>query len=92
MALTGDLTKDGIMAMEQVYLPRILTLEVALMTACGIVEEHIASLPEDEVKEAISSHLKLLAKALNDKEYTSRVFNEDMKRKLNLTKFPLEEN
>jgi hypothetical protein len=92
MALTGDLTKDGILAMEAVYLPRILTLEVALMTACSIVEEHIATLPEDEVKDAISNHLKLLTLALNNKEYLSRVFSEDMKKKLNRTKFPLEEN
>ena len=89
MALTGNLTKDGVLAMEQVYLPRILTLEVALMTACSLVEEHIDILPEDEVKEAISKHLKLLAKALNDKEYLSRVFDENMKQKLNIITFPL---
>lgn len=89
MALTGDLTKDGILAMEQVYLPRILELEVALMTACVIVEDHVATLPEDEVKESTSNHLKLITLALNNKEYLSRVFNKDMKRKLNLVKFPL---
>ena len=87
--LTGDLTKDGVLAMEQVYLPRILTLEVALVTACGRIEEQLLALPEGEEKEALSKYLGLLALSLNNKEYLSRVFNEDMKHKLTITTFPL---
>ena len=86
------LTKAAILAMEQVYLPRILTLEVALITSCGIVEDHLESLPEGEVKKLVSNHLSLLTTALNNKEYLKRVFDEDMKTKLKSSTFPLNIN
>ena len=82
MALTGDLTKDGIMAMEQVYLPRILALEIALMTCGYAVEDYIESLEDGEIKDARTKHLKLVAESLNNKAYLNRIFNEDMKKKL----------
>ena len=85
-----DLAKQAIMIMEAKYLPRILTMEVALLTAIHIVEDHIETLKDKEVKAAQIKHLGLLVKALNDKEYLSNVFDEDMKHKLSITKHPLE--
>lgn len=91
MAITGDLTKDGILAMEQVYLPRILALEIALMTCGYAVEDYIESLEEGEIKEGRVKHLKLVAESLNNKAYLNRVFNENMKTKLNSIKLHLKE-
>lgn len=89
MALTGDMTKDAIFAMEARYLPRILTLEVALLTAIHIAEDSVLQEEDEEIKEATSNHVKLLTSALNDKTYLKNVFDEEMKRKLTLTKLPL---
>ncbi|KKL73441.1 hypothetical protein LCGC14_2074860 [marine sediment metagenome] len=91
MALTGDITKDAIMAMEARYLPRILTLEVALLTSIHSIEEYVEKIEDEEIKEATSNHMKLLILALNDKTYLKNVFDKEMKRKLNLSKIPLKE-
>ena len=89
----GDvLTKDAILAMEAVYLPRILVLEVALLTAIHIAEEYVELEPDEETKKATIKHKDLLELALNDKTYLENVFDEEMKRKLTLCKIPLEEN
>jgi len=92
MALTGDLSKDAIFAMEARYLPRILTLEVALLTSIHIAEDYVEKVEDEKIKEHIINHIKLLTAALNDKTYLKNVFDEEMKRKLNLSKLPLEEN
>ena len=85
-------TKDAILAMEQVYLSRILELEVNVMTCGGTLELYVSSLEEGEVKDAAVKHLNLVIKSLNNKDYLDRVFNEDMKKKLRSIKLPLEEN
>ena len=92
MALTGDITKDAILAMEQVYLARILELEIAVMTCGYAIEDYIDSLEEGEIKDGRSKHLKLVAESLNTKEYLKRIFNENMKAKLNSIKLHLKEN
>ena len=89
MALTGDITKDAIMAMEARYLPRILNLEVALLTSIHIAEDYVENIEDEEIKEATSNHMKLLVSTLNDKTYLKNVFDPEMKRKLNLSKLPL---
>ena len=75
-------TKDAILAMEQVYLTRILALEIALMTCGYAVEDHIETLDEGDIKDSRTKHLELVVESLNDKDYLDRVFNEDMKNKL----------
>ena len=87
----ADLTKEAILAMEQRYLPRVLALEVAVLTCAGIVEDYADSLEEGDVKEQTKTHLALVTALLNDKEYLANVFNEEMKRKLSITKLPLGE-
>lgn len=89
MAITGDLTKDAILAMEARYLPRILTLEVALLTAIHIAEDQLETVEDEDIKASLANHVELLITALNDKTYLNNVFNEEMKRKLSITKHPL---
>lgn len=83
MALTGDLTKDAILAMEQVYLPRILALEVAVLTCVGFMEDYVETVEDEDIKRLASAHLDLVVGELNNKEYLNRVFDENMKNKLN---------
>jgi len=76
------LTKDAILAMEQVYLPRILELEVAVLTCSYIIEDHIKEISDVEIKTLTKNHLDMVVDVLNNKEYLDRVFDEDTKRKL----------
>ncbi len=85
MADPGDFTKEVGLAMEQTYLPRVLTLEVALMTCLGILDEYVRTIDDVEIKDLTTNHLKMVTKVLDDKEYLKHVFDEDMKQKLNAT-------
>ena len=82
-------TKDAILAMEQVYLGRILELEVSIMTCGSSLEDYINSLDEGDLKDSIVKHLELVTKSLNNKDYLDRIFNEDMKTKLRNITLPL---
>ena len=78
----AELTKDAILAMEQVYLPRIMALEVAVLTCVSLLESDVDLITDEEVKTLTKSHLKLVVDVLNNKEYLDRVFDEETKRKL----------
>ena len=82
----GDLSKDAILAMEARYLPRILTLEVALLTAIHIAQDHLETIEDEDIKAATAKHVSLITAALNDKEYLENVFDKEMKRTLSIPK------